>query len=201
MADPFYRGNNENAIGAPARVLMAESSYPMVEELAHIISLSTYDPNTTYGWREMGLTSAPTTLGHSVETAEWRSEQFGRFRIVPVDYTATVQTEFMEMTQDIKVLAMMGSEEPSPPSGQTVTYFSALENIPNYRIAVLFRDHLKKIHASVFPNAQWNGDAIQQAIARGEAVRAPVTFNAYVDTDVIDSVSGQACFRVDFDQT
>ncbi len=200
MVAQFYRGNNENAIGAPARVLMAPSSYAFPAQLNEIISLTTYNINSTYGWVELGITAVPTTIGHGVDVNELRNEQFGRMRTVPTDYNASVSTEFLELTQNTKVLVMMGSAAADTAGGEKRTNFATRDNIPSYRIAVLFQDHLGKIHASVFPFAQWNGDAIQSAIARGDVVRAPVTFAAYADSALIDSVTGKPCFRVDYDQ-
>ena len=200
MAQTFVRGNTENAIGGPARVLIAASTYPFPTQLSEIVNLSTYNVNATYGWQEMGITGAPTQLTHAVQMTEWMSEQFGRFRTVPQEWNADVQTEFMEITQNNKVLVMLGVAVADSATREARTNFVERTSIPSYRVAVLFIDHKGLIHASVFPRAQWNGNQIVQQIARGQAQRMPIQLAAYADENVIDASTGQACFRVDFDQ-
>lgn len=197
----FYRGTSTNVIGAPARVLIAASTYQAPSRLSEIVSLTTYDPNTTYGWVDAGLTRTPTTVQVQADTNQWTNEQFGQFHTVPTNWRGQVSTEFLETDQTHRAAIMMFSSVAAPPTtGEQRTNFAARTSLSTVRVAVMYLDEYGRVHAIVFPKCQWDGSALSQTIARGEAIAIPMTFTAYPDDQVIDSVSGQAVLRYDLDQ-
>jgi hypothetical protein len=200
----FVRANATNAIGAPARVLIAPSSYANPVKLQNIFDLGVvgYPAQTaTYGFIDIGMTSKPTTHQYQAAENDWKSEQTGTFKTLPTDWTGQIATESLEMTQQNKVNLMLGTAQTDAVAGvESVTYFSARAFVPTVHIAIAFIDEYGKIHCAYYPKAQWNGAAVQQAVARGQAYVIPMTWKIFPDTSIIDPVTGFAVFRADFDQ-
>lgn len=196
----FYRGNSNNAIGAPARVLIASSTYAAPIQLANIIDLGTFNANTTYGWMDLGTTRSPLKTDIQAAVQQWRNEQFGIFRTQPTDWKGAVSAEFLEMSQANKQAIMLASIAPDSDTNEHRTNFAAQLNFPTVRVAVLYQDQYNLLHGSVFPKAQWDGAAIAQTIGRGQEIFIPMAWTCYPDDQVIDVVTGEACVRFDFDQ-
>jgi hypothetical protein len=197
----FYQGNSLQSIGAPARVMVADRSDPLPTQLAHLFSLTTYLPNATYGFEDAGLTRTPTQIQYSADTNQWRNEQFGLYRTVPTDWRAQVSTDFLQITQDEKLLLeSAASAATDPVTNEHRTNYVSQTAMRQVRVAVAYIDEFGLVHASVFPNCQWNGDAITQTIGRGEPISIPMNWTAYPDDLVIDVDTGLACFRYDLDQ-
>lgn len=195
----FYRGNSQNAIGGPARVIIEPFSYPVPLGIENIVDLSTYNLlGGSYGWIELGETDAPTTFDISYASNQWRSEQFGQFRTSPTDWTGAIKSEFIELTQANRVNLLLGSTA-TPTAGQLRTNYPALTAIPYYRVAILMLDQAGRVHAAVFPKTQWDGSAVQEAFERGTPVKLPMSWRAYPDDAVIDTATGLACLRYDLD--
>lgn len=203
-ANSFIKGNSLNVIGEFARVLIAPFSYPIPTKIGDIITLTgsppSYDPVATYGFRDIGLTGAPFQMSHQADTNQWDSQQIVRFRVVPTNYFGSVSTEALEMTQQNKVTLMNASAAADPSANEHRTNFAARISFPLYRVAAVHFDEYGLLHASVFPRCQWDGGAIQQTLERGQMYRIPFSFMAWADENVIDTVTQQACFRIDFDQ-
>lgn len=196
----FYRGNSDNVIGSPARVLLASSTYPVPTKLADIISLTTLDPNPTYGFIDLGVTRSPAKTDIAAAVQTWRNEQFGVFRTVPTDWKGGFSAEFLETTQSNKQAIMLASTPADSAVNEHRTNFAALINFPIVRLAVLYQDQFSLAHASVFPRAQWDGAAISETVGRGQEMFIPMAWVCYPDSNVVDAVTGQACVRYDFDQ-
>ncbi len=196
----FYRGNSDNAIGAPARIMLASSTYPAPTKIADIVSLTTFDANSTYGFVDMGVTRSPLKTDIQAAVQQWRNEQFGIFRTTPTDWKGMVSAEFLEIGQDNKQAIMLASAAPDSATNEHRTNFAALTNFPIVRIAILYQDQSALVHATILPKAQWDGAAIAQVVGRGQEIFIPMAWTCYPDEKVIDVVTGQACLRYDFDQ-
>lgn len=200
VAAQFLRGNSRNAIGQPGRLLIAPITSPVPAALAHIISTSTYDPNPTYGFVDVGITRAALTLTNQADSTQWDSQQFGRYAAMPTNFWASVAAEALEITQANKIY-LMGADAATAVSAQEIrTDFTAKQEFVNYRLAVIYVDRFRLIHASVFPNAYWDGSAVAEALDRGNQQVIPFTFMSYPDDRTISAVNGQPLFRYDFDQ-
>lgn len=201
MGNGFYKGNNLNSIGEPARILIAPHSYPMPTRISEIIGLTApWAVVGTYGFRDIGFTRTETTMQHQAGANTWSNQQVGEYRRVPTNFTAQVSTAALEMTQQNKVTLMNASAADEVVVGaEHVTHFEALAYFPQYRVAVVHRDDYQNIHATVFPLAQWDGSAVTQTLGRGTQLDIPFTFVCMPDPDVI-GVNGYPMFRVDFDQ-
>jgi hypothetical protein len=196
----FYRGTSGNVIGAPARILIAPSTSPVPTQLSEVVNMSTYAPNSTYGFTDLGLTRSPVTMDISASSQTWRSEQFGIFRTLPTDWRGSVKAEFLEVTQANKQAIMLASVATDSATREHRTNFAALINFPIVRLALMYIDHLGLVHATVYPNAQWDGAAITETLGRGASLYLPMTWTTYPDDTVIDTVTGLATIRFDFDQ-
>jgi hypothetical protein len=203
---PFYTNmNSNNSIGGPARVLLvpAIGTYPHSARISEIFDLGTYLPNTTtYGWVDIGETKTPTRIQEAVAKTDWRSEQFGLYRSQPTDWTGQVVAEALEMTQQNKLNLMLASNpgNTGDTSPTARSNFSARTSLPYVRLAAAMLDQFNKIHISIFPKCQWDGAAIATSLARGDSESIPMTWTAFPDDSIIDSVTNVAVFRYDFDQ-
>jgi hypothetical protein len=202
MAGQIFVGNSDNIIGGPARILFEAASYPLPAKLSQIVNLTTYLPvnDGTYGWVDVGQTSAGTRVQTQVAQQQWRTEQFGQIRTVPGDWSGQLSTQFAEMTQQNKVNLMAMQAVADSDVREARTNLAALIKIPKMRAAVFYPDDRGLLHAIVLPLVMWDGAAIQQQLARGQMLDAPVTFAIYPDTKIIDPVTGLPILRVDFDQ-
>lgn len=202
MANPFFKGNNNASIGAPARVLVAASTYPLPIEIDNVYDLTggTYNPNTaTYGFVDIGYTAAPVEMQHSADMQRWRNEQTGEYRIVPTDFHGQVGSSFLQITAANKKMIMLGVAAPATPQGNVRTDFTTIQQVPVVHVAVAMYDHLFKHHLSVFPRGQWNGGAITETIGRGVAIQIPMTWDITAE-DTIQGADGNSIFRYDIDQ-
>lgn len=203
-AGAFYRGNSANSIGHPARVMIAPFSYPMPTKIDDIVDITgptpSYDPVATYGFRDIGITRNELSMGHQAETVNWDNQQFGRFLIMPTNYFATITTEALEPTADNKVELLQASQVTDSATNEARFNYAARTSFPLYRIAVLGEDRHRLLHASVFPRCQWDGSQLVQQLARATQQVVPFNFMGWVDETVIDTDTGQGCYRVDFDQ-
>lgn len=196
----FLRGNRRNAIGEPARLLIAPIAAPLPAAFSHIVSTSTYDPNPTYQFVDIGMTRSALTMTVQADSNQWDSQQFTRYATVPTNRWATISSEALELTQANKVY-LMGASAATPVGAKELrSDFSADPNFVNYRLAAIHKDRFGLLHASVFPNVYWDGSAISQAFARGEQAVIPFTFTGYPDDGAISATTGEALFRYDFDQ-
>ncbi len=197
----FYRGNSDEVIAAPCRVLIAPSTYPHPTQLSHIINLSTYDPNITYGWQDLGVTGAPTRVSIGADAQKLSNQQFGQFRTVPTDFHGQVVSEFLQVSQDKKALLIpLAVKQADTPGGEKLTDYTSVASFPTVRLALLFKDHNNKAHAIYMPKCQWGGQDIEQQIGRGEMIRIPMTWDAYPDDTLLDPTNGEPVIRRDFDQ-
>src|SRR5262252_5992173 len=188
----FYQGNSNQAIGGPARVLIVPGISP---------AISSYLPNTTtYGWVDIGLTKTPTRIQNAATKTDWRSEQFGIFRSSPNDWTGQITCEALQVTADEKYSLMQATRPPDASSGEKRRNFVAAIQIYQCRLAIALEDQFGRLHVSVFPKCNWDGAAIVQTLARGDTETIPMVWTAYPDDQLIDSVTGFAVFRYDFDQ-
>jgi hypothetical protein len=196
----FYRGNSLNPIGGPARVIVEPFTYAAPNGLDDIVDLTAYNlnPNVAYGWIELGLTDAATTFQINYASNQWRNEQFGLYRVAPTDWTGEAHSEFIEITQANRVNLLFGAAATAH-TGQLRTNYSALTSIPYYRVAILNLDQAGRLHAVVFPKAQWDGSAVQSAYERGQPVKLPMTWRCFPDDATIDATTGLACIRYDLD--
>ena len=183
----FHRVNNDNVIGGAARVLVAPSSYALPTDLAHIVAhASTYAPNGTYGWADIGTTKSASNIAMQAATNEWRGEQQGPIRMLYTDYTGTATFEMEELAgsqgQSNKLLA--GAVAGTAAAGQTRTDWTARNTPPDeVHICFLREDPDGRLHATIAPRAQWDGSALQRQFTRGESESLALPMKLYGDTD------------------
>lgn len=196
----FYRGNSLNSIGEQARLMLAPFVSPAPTQLAHLMSMTTYDPNATYGFVDIGLTNAPLTMSVQADTNNWDNQQYGRYRVVPTMFHGALGTTALEYTQANRVMLMGATAATDPTTNEHRTNWSALVALPLYRAAAVHLDPNGWVHATVYPRVQWDGGAIQTTLARGDQLGIPFTFAAMVDDQLIDPTTKQGLYRYDFDQ-
>lgn len=200
MAGRFLRGNSRKAIGQPARLLIAPYNAPMPAKLSDLVSLTTYDPNPTYQFIDIGLTRAALTITVQADSNNWDSQQSGRYATVPTNRWATVASEALEIDQDRKVYLMDADAATDSTTNEHRTDFSLKDSFVQYRLAAIYTDRFRYVHGHVFPLAQWDGSAVAMAMDRGAQQAIPFSFNAMPDDAALSAVTNQPLFRVDFDQ-
>ena len=197
----FQRVNTAESIGPVegVRVMIAASTYPHPVDLANFFNLSTYDPDfSTYGWVDVGSTDGPVSHQISANMNEWRNDQTGRYRTVPVDYQGQVSGTFLEPTQQNKVNLRGATALANAPSGAKVTIFEARGDVPEVHLALAWYDHRRRLHVHYFPRAFWNGDAVNTSEGRGERQTIPMTWTIY-GSETLTGPNG-AVLQKDFDQ-
>lgn len=200
MPGSFLRGNSDESIGGPVRVLIAEATYPHPEDLSHFFNTTTYDPNTTYGWKDAGFTGAPTRVRVGADVQRWSNQQQGQYRTVPTEWRGQVTSEFLQVTQEKKGLLAAARAGTTTAGGTKITDWTARANFPFVHIALQQIDHNGRIHVIYIPRAQWAGDDIEQSLERGQPLRIPMTWDIYADETLTNTTTGEAVLRRDFDQ-
>lgn len=202
----FYVVNTGKSIGGPARVLIAPASNPHITRIEDLVNTTTYAIAnfSTYGYVDIGSTKTGLTMGTQSDVNQWENQQFGRYRLVPNHSEGTVATDALEYTQANKTLLMNAFAAtdviPAGPNQEHQTNFPALTAIKAYHVAALNLDQNGLIHCVYFPNCQWSGSNIQEMLERATQLSIPISFTAYPDATLLDPTTGNACFRVDFDQ-
>lgn len=203
-AGQFYRGDDDNAIGAPARILVSPASNPHPTRISNIIASGgtpTYNPVlTTYGWVDLGLTNAPFSMQHGASVQEWQNQQYGTFRTVPDNWRGQIGSTFIEITQANKGYLMGAKTATDPVANEHRTDFTTLTSFDRYHVACVWFDHKRLIHASYFPQCEVNLSSVQQTVARGQMHDIPVQWTAFPDDGLLAESDGLPVIRVDFDQ-
>jgi len=198
----FYKGTNANVRAQIARVLIAPSTYPAPTQLDHVISLSTYAVNASYGWVDVGLTLEPLALPHSITENAFVTQQRGEIRKAPTETTFLARTTLGEVTLANKKYFMEGDSITVPTSGQNRMYIGKPKRLTNYRMAFLnLDDDNGKIDGIIFLKAQVTGAAGEQVWARGTATVLPIEMQAYPNDDGIVDTTGNDVVRIDLQQT
>lgn len=196
----FHRVNDDAVVGGPARILVAPISYPLSKRLSEIVSLSTYDPTTsTYGWEDVGGTQEGVTFGLEVSTQEWRNDQYGLFRTVPIDWRGSVTAIAMETTQRNREILLGAAGDTANGAGEAMTYYEAAGHIPHNRVAILYLDDTGLLHATLYPDVQWDGKKIDQMFKRGQPYVINFNFTAFPSSDALGP-DNLASLRLDIDQ-
>ena len=173
-------------------MMLAPSSNTAPSALAHLINMTTYDPNATYGWVDLGLTGEPTSIVEGFDASEWESQQFGRLKTQLTLWNRMVKTELIEWTNNIRQLIRESSTPAGAgASGQTRINYPERVSVPFRRLAVLHMRDDGRIIAHIFPSVQWSGADIESTLARDNPQRVPIEWRAYVDDNIIDSETGQ----------
>ena len=197
----FYKGTNENVKARIARVLIAPSTYGAPTTLEDVISLTTYAPNGTFGFSDLGLTLEPLTLPHTIETAGFVTQQRGEIRKSPQEARFLARTTLGEVTLENRKLFMEGDTIETV-SGQQRMYVGKPSSLTNYRVAFLNLDEDSgKIDGIIFLKAQITGAAGEQSWARGTPSTLPIEVEAYPNDDDIVTTDGKAVVRIDLQQT
>ena len=184
----WAKGTNRAANAAPTR-------------LSEIINTTTYAVNATYNWKEVGLTDGPVDHQIAASMSTWRNEQFGIYRNKPNEWDGSVKLAFLETDQTHKTNIMSFATAPSDPvASEHRTNYSSVAQVDYVRIAIVGMDEFGKIHGTVYPKCQWNGDAIARQLARTEPVKIPMTWKAFPDEDMADSTTGMPILAYDLDQ-
>jgi len=197
----FYKGTNANVKQRIARVLVAASTYPAPTLLEHVISLSTYDVNATYGWRDVGLTLEPLTLPHTIESAGFTTQQRGEIRKVPQETRFLARTTLGELTSANRQL-FMESDTVETVSDQERIKTGKAKRLTNFRAAFLNLDEdTGKIDGIILLKSQITGAAGEQTWGRGVATALPIEIEAFPNDDGILTSDGKDVVRIDLQQT
>src|SRR5574337_593891 len=198
----FYQGTNTNVRARVARVLYAPNTYPAPTPLDHVISLTTYTPNGTYGFAALGLTLEPLVLPHTIETNAFVTQQRGEIRKSPNEARFLARTTLGEVTLANKKIFMEGDAVTVPTAGQQRMMVGKPTQLTTYRFAFLNLDEeTGKIDGIIFLKAQITGGAGEQQWARGQASPLPVELEAYPNDDGIVTSDGKDVVRIDLQQT
>ena len=197
----FYKGTNSNVKARIARFLVAPSTYPAPTLLEHVISLTTYEPNATYGFRDVGLTLEPLALPHTIESAGFVTEQRGEIRKVPQETRFLARTTLGELTPQNKAQFMEADVVETVSSQQRVKIGKA-KRLTNFRSAFLNLDEdTGKIDGIILLKSQITGAAGEQTWGRGVASSLPVEIEAFPNDDGILTTDGKDVVRIDLQQT
>lgn len=197
----FYKGSNQNVKARIARFLVAPSTYPAPTELAHVISLTTYEPNATYGFRDVGLTLEPLALPHTIESAGFVTEQRGEIRKVPQETRFLGRTTLGELTPENKAL-FMEADAVETLAGEQRIQIAKANRLTNFRSAFLNLDEdTGLIDGIILLKSQITGAAGEQSWGRGVASAMPVEVEAFPNDDGILTPSGKTTVRIDLQQT
>lgn len=197
----FYKGTNTNVRQRIARFLVAPSTYPAPTLLEHVISLTTYQVNPVYGWRDVGLTLEPLALPHTIESAGFVTEQRGEIRKVPQETRFLARTTLGELTPENKKTFMEGDTVETV-SGQQRVKIAKAQRLTNFRSAFLNLDEdTGKIDGLILLKSQITGAAGEQTWGRGTATALPVEIEAFPNDDGILTQDGKDVVRIDLQQT
>lgn len=198
----FYRGTNTNVISRIARVLYAPTTYPAPTQLSHIINLSTYAPNTTYGWEDLGLTLEPLTLPHTIDAAGFVTQQRGEIRKTPQETRFLGRTTLGEVTVANRKKFMEGDTITQPTAGENRMYVGKPKSLSNFRMAFVNLDEDSgKIDGIIFLKAQITGAAGEQTWGRGVASALPIEVEAFPNDDgIVTADTGASVVRIDLEQ-
>lgn len=197
----FYRGTNANVRARIARVLTAPSTYPAPTALSHVISLTTYEPNATYGFSDLGLTLEPLVLPHSVQENAFVTQQRGEIRKSPQEATFIARTTLGEVTLANKALFMEGDTVGTDADSNSRLFIGKPKILTNRRMAFLnLDDDSGKIDGIILLKTQITGGAGEQQWARGTASPLPIEVQAYPNDDGVVDSTGNDVVRIDIQQ-
>ena len=204
MSTPFYRGTKSNVKNKIARLLIAPSTYNIPVQLSEIINLTTYNPNSTYGFEDMGYTLEPVALSVTTEQAAFTVEQEGEIKSHPTEQRHVVRTVLAEVTMAnrSKLFASDAAEAVSGASpAENRMRISRPKSLPTYRLAVVSLDEeLDKISGVIYPKVQASASAMEESWSRADATRLAAEFNAYPNDDNFNDAEGNPVIRIDLEQ-
>lgn len=186
----FYRGDKEDVKIRIARLLIQEratylATYPL--GLADIISLSTYDPNATNGWKDFGLTVSPAEESEAFETTGIDTQQKGLINTRKGNYTRTVTFAPAEYDRQVLEMVKGGSGyNDDAVNRERRLFFANKKAEKEYRLALLDQQEDGLISATVFPCIKRSGDATTRTWDKGAAQEFPVTCNILADENILD---------------
>lgn len=202
MAGQFYRGNEDNVVGGPARWVITAATYAAPTRLEEIFDLSTFNLNATYGWRECGLTDEPAVIRIGASAAEFRNQQYGLYRVKPNEWNGSARSRFLETSQTNRTsLLSFAKAATDPVAGQKRTNYVAATNFEKVRLVCAFLDDNDKAHAIVMPAAQWSGEDIEETVDRSDMLKIPMTWRLFPDDQLIDTTTGLAIIKYELYQT
>jgi hypothetical protein len=198
----FYRGDNTQVKARIARVLWAPTTGPAPTQLADVIDLSTYEPNATYLWEDLGLTTEPLTLPHTIDASGFVTQQRGEIRKTPQETRFLGRTTLGEVTIANRKKFMEGDTVSQPTANENRMYLAKPKALTNFRMAFLNLDEDSGlIDGIIFLKAQITGAAGEQTWARGAASTLPIEVEAYPNDDgIVTSDTGAAVVRIDLEQ-
>lgn len=191
-----YPGTDENVEVKIGRVLVQKRSsylttYPL--KLSEVINLSTYDPNVTCGWQDVGLTIQPQTESEGFDKTDIVTQQHGKINVRKGDYTRTLAFAPAEQTLLSRRLAKgaTGYNDNAVLKERRVFYTNAKTETP-YRAAILnFDSETGKIDASIYPFIKRSGDSSDRVWDKGAPQDYPISFEVFTDPQVIDAETGE----------
>ena len=198
----FYRGDNTQVKARIARVLWAPTTGPAPTQLADVIDLATYEPNATYLWEDLGLTTEPLTLPHTIDASGFVTQQRGEIRKTPQETRFLGRTTLGEVTIANRKKFMEGDTVSQPVANENRMYLAKPKALTNFRMAFLNLDEDSGlIDGIIFLKAQITGAAGEQTWARGAASTLPIEVEAYPNDDgIVTSDTGAAVVRIDLEQ-
>jgi len=198
----FYRGDNTQVKARIARVLWAPTTGPAPTKLSDVIDLSTYEPNATYLWEDLGLTTEPLTLPHTIDASGFVTQQRGEIRKTPQETRFLGRTTLGEVTIANRKKFMEGDTVSQPVANENRMYLAKPKALTNFRMAFLNLDEDSGlIDGIIFLKAQITGAAGEQSWARGAASTLPIEVEAYPNDDgIVTTDTGAAVVRIDLEQ-
>lgn len=191
-----YPGADDTVKAKIARVLVQKrssylTSYPL--KIADIISISSYDPKVAHGWQDVGLTIQPTTESEAFDKTDIETQQHGKIRSRKGDYTRTLAFAPAEQTRLSRQLAKAGTGyNDNAVLKERRMWFTNYKRETIWRAAVInFDDETGKIDVTIFPFIKRAGDASERAWDKGAGQDYPITYDVFVDPQIIDSETGE----------
>lgn len=200
-------------LSGPARILWAASGQARPTKIDDIIGMATPYTKKT-GWNEFGATSDAAGYSREMESEEYEIEQVTGAVLEKISsVTRTLTVPIAEITAANMLIAEAAPASTSVAAGaggsgtpaQTRLDFGSILTLPKYRIAIIAeRDSgfgtsgeggaRGQLVAIVLYWASITTDASDMEISRGDLVGREVTFRAFPDPAVSDSLKAHGAF-------
>lgn len=191
----FWRtgSNEDNVLGGPARILVAEratSSYP--ELISEVLDLSTYQPVAP--WVDIGLTSEPFAISDGFESTDWISQQLGKINVQVGTWNRTITVTLMESKRNaVMDIAHEAFGRTTNADGDEVVYFWDQSDVTEWRMAAINLQESgsagSNITMDVFPNVKRSGSDSETAWDRNNPQTHSLEVTPFPDTGVPNSAN------------